>query len=265
MFAYDFMINAFIAGGIVAVMAAIVGFFLVMREQTFAGHALSHIGFAGATGSVLLGASPMSGMILITLCGGATIGALGEKVSGRDVAIGMVLSIALGFGILFLHFYTAYATQINTLLFGNILGVSYSMLWTLASLAIISLTLLSIVSRPLIFVSLQPELAEAKGVSSKFMGIIFLTIVAFATSGCIQIVGVLFVFTLMIGPAAAAQQISTRLLSGISLAVLFALSETWGGLALSYLTNWPSSFWIATLSGSVYLISLTTKYFLNHK
>src|SRR6266481_2847522 len=106
MFTYDFMINAFAASGIVAVVAGIVGFFLVMRGQTFAGHALSHVGFAGATGAVLVGVSPFWGLVALTLAAGLSMGFLGDRVSGRDVAIGMVLSLSLGLGLLFLHFYT---------------------------------------------------------------------------------------------------------------------------------------------------------------
>ena len=122
MFAYEFMTNAFAAAGIVAAVSGFVGYFLVMRGQTFAGHALSHVGFTGATGAVLLGVSPLWGMVGFTLAAGVSMGALGEKLAGRDVAIGVILSLALGFGLLFLHFFTAYATQVTALLFGNVLG-----------------------------------------------------------------------------------------------------------------------------------------------
>src|SRR5579875_1244517 len=131
MFEYDFMVNAFAASGIVAVLAGIVGYFLVLRGQTFAGHALSHVGFTGATGAVLLGISPIWGMIGFTLAAGISMGALGERLAGRDVAIGVVLSLALGFGLLFLHFFTAYATQVTALLFGNVLAVDTGTVWIL--------------------------------------------------------------------------------------------------------------------------------------
>src|ERR1700750_1366116 len=120
MLSYGFVIDALAAGGIVAVVAGIVGFFLVMRGQTFAGHALSPVGFAGATGAVLIGVAPFWGLIALTLAAGLAMGLLGERVSGRDVAIGMVLSLALGLGLLFLHFYTSFATRATTLLFGNV-------------------------------------------------------------------------------------------------------------------------------------------------
>jgi zinc/manganese transport system permease protein len=119
MFEYDFMINAFSASGIVAVVSGIVGYFLVMRGQTFAGHALSHIGFAGATGAGLIGLSPLWGLVGFTLVAGLGMGLLGERLSGRDAAIGVVLSLALGFGLLFLHYYTSFATQATAVLFGN--------------------------------------------------------------------------------------------------------------------------------------------------
>jgi zinc/manganese transport system permease protein len=182
MFEYDFMVNAFAASGIVAVLAGIVGYFLVMRGQTFAGHALSHVGFTGATGAVLIGISPIWGMIGFTLAAGVGMGALGERLAGRDVAIGVILSLALGFGLLFLHFFTAYATQVTALLFGNVLGVNASTLGVLAGLGVLSLVALAAIMRPLLFASLQPELAEAKGVSLRLVSMLFLAIAALAVA-----------------------------------------------------------------------------------
>ena len=123
MFDYDFMRTAFAASGIAAVLAGTVGFFLVLRGQTFAGHALSHVGFTGATGAMLFGLSPLAGLVGFTLVAGVGMGLFGEKLAERDVAIGMMLSLALGLGLLFLHFYTSAATQAAALLFGNVLGV----------------------------------------------------------------------------------------------------------------------------------------------
>jgi zinc/manganese transport system permease protein len=256
MLEYDFMVNAFAASGIVAVMAGVVGYFLVMRGQTFAGHALSHVGFTGATGAVLVGMSPLWGMISFTLLAGIGMGALGERLSGRDVAIGVILSLSLGFGLLFLHFFTAYATQATALLFGNVLGVSHDTLAVLAGLAVVSLGALAVIMRPLLFASLQPELAEAKGVSLRLVSILFLAITALAVAASTQIVGVLLVFALMVGPAAAAQNVTTRLSSGLLLAAAFALAQAWIGLTLAYYTDWPTSFWITVLSGLVYGASM---------
>lgn len=256
MLEYDFMVNAFAASGIVAVLAGIVGYFLVLRGQTFAGHALSHVGFTGATGAVLLGVSPMWGMVGFTLAAGVSMGALGEKLAGRDVAIGVILSLSLGFGLLFLHFFTSFATQVTALLFGNVLGVGRDTLGILAALAVASLVALAAIMRPLLFASLQPELAEAKGVSLRLVSVLFLAIAALAVAACTQIVGVLLVFTLMVGPAAAAQNLTTRLSAGLALAALLALAQAWFGVTLAYYTDWPTSFWITALAALVYGASL---------
>src|SRR5882724_4225904 len=217
MLTYDFMVNAFAASGIVALLAGVVGYFLVMRGQTFAGHALSHVGFAGATGAGLLGIPPLWGLVSFTLAAGMGMGALGERLAGRDVAIGIVLALSLGLGVLFLHFYTSYAAQATALLFGNVLGVDADTLWSLLALALVSLAGLAVIARPLLFASLQPELAEAKGVPIRGLGLVFLAIVALTVAQSAQIVGVLLVFALMVGPAAAAGRLTRRFATGILL------------------------------------------------
>jgi zinc/manganese transport system permease protein len=253
MLEYDFMRAAFAAAAIVAVVSGAVGYFLVLRGQTFAGHALSHVGFTGATGAVLLGLSPLWGLVGMTVLGGIGMGLLGPRLQNRDVAIGIVLSVSLGFGLLFLHFFTAHATQATALLFGNVLGVDDATLRDLLWLGIASLLGLAAISRPLLFASLQPEVAEARGVSLRLISVLFLTVVAVAVAECAQIVGVLLVFTLMVGPAATAQALTSRLGWGIALAIALALAEAWGGIALAYVTDWPTSFWITALSGTAYL------------
>jgi len=253
---YDFMRTAFAASGIVAILAGIVGFFLVLRGQTFAGHALSHVGFTGATGAVLLGLPPLAGLVGFTVLAGLGMGLLGEKLAERDVAIGMILSLALGLGLLFLHFFTSYASQAAALLFGNVLGVDNSALAALAILAVLALAALAAIARPLIFASLQSELAEARGVPLRLVSTAFLAIVAVAVAECAQIVGVLLVFTLMVGPAASALRFSRRLYGAVALAATLALLEAWGGLTLAFYSDWPVSFWITALSGAVYFASL---------
>ena len=255
MLEYDFMRTAFLAAAIVAAVSGTVGYVLVLRGEAFAGHALAHVGFTGATGAVLVGASPLWGLVLLTVLGGVGMGLLGKRLAERDVAIGVVLSVSLGFGLLFLHFFTAYASQATALLFGNVLGVDEPTLWTLLGLGVVSLAALAAIARPLLFASLQPELAEARGVPIRLLSVLFLAIVGLAVSECAQIVGVLLVFTLMVGPAAAAQRLTTGLGSGVALSAALALLEAWGGLALAYWTDWPTSFWITALSGSVYLVT----------
>jgi zinc/manganese transport system permease protein len=255
MFQYDFVINAFIAAGMVAVVSGITGYFLVLRGQTFAGHALSHIGFAGATGAGLIGLSPLAGLVGFTLIAGVIMGLMSERLANRDVAIGVVLSLSLGFGILFLYYYTSFATQATALLFGNVLAVDVPMIRALAALGAATLLLLAFIMRPLIFATLQPELAEAKGVPLRFVSTVFLALVALAVAACAQIVGVLMVFTLMVGPAAAAQRLVNGLWSGLVFAALLALAEAWLGITIAYHTDWPVSFCIALLSATAYFIA----------
>jgi zinc/manganese transport system permease protein len=255
MFEYEFMVNAFAAATIVAVAAGLVGYFLVLRGQTFAGHALSHVGFAGATGAVLIGVPPLAGLLLATILAGVGMGMLGERFQHRDVAIGIVLAASLGLGLLFLHFFTAYASQATALLFGNVLGVDQDTVLALLALSLVILGALAFVSRPLLFATLQPELAEAKGVSLRLVSVLFLVIVALATAASVQIVGILLVFTLMVAPAAAAQRLSIRLWPGLLLAVVLALLEAWLGLTLAFYTDWPTSFWITALGGVIYMLA----------
>jgi zinc/manganese transport system permease protein len=252
MLEYDFMRNAFAAAGVAAVVSGLVGYFLVLRGQTFAGHALGHIGFAGATGAVLIGVASLWGLLAFTVAAGIVMGLMGDRISGRDVAIGVVLALALGFGLLFLHYYTAFAAQATALLFGNVLAVDGSMIATLIGLGVITLAALAAIMRPLIFASLQPELAEAKGVPLRFVSTAFLAIVALAVSESAQIVGILLVFSLMVGPPAAAQRLVTGLWTGMAVSAGLALVEAWLGIAIAYRTDWPVSFCIAVLSALGY-------------
>ena len=259
MLSYDFMVRAFVASGIVAIVAGTVGYFLVLRAQTFAGHALAHIAFAGATGAALIGLAPIYGVVTLTVGAGVAMGLLGDRFSNRDVAIGMVLAVSLGFGILFLSLTTGNAIQATSLLFGSVLAVSPTTLATLIVLAVVTLAVLAVIGRPLVFATLQPELAEAKGVPLSLIGTLFLALVALAVAQSIQIVGVLLVFTLMVGPPAAAQLLTNRLGAGIALSALLALGQAWVGVTLAFYTDWPTSFWIATLSAAVYLAALIVR------
>jgi zinc/manganese transport system permease protein len=255
MLEYDFMRTAFVAGGIVAIVAGTVGYFLVLRNLTFAGHALSHIGFAGATGSVLLGVGPLWGVLVFSLAAAVAMGLLGDRLRNRDVAVGIVLALALGLGVLFLYLYTTSASEATTILFGNLLGVGHGTLWGLAGLSLVDLAALAAISRPLLFATLEPELAEAKGISLRLVAVLFLAVVAIAVAEAAQVVGVLLVFALMVGPAAAALRLASGLAWGIALAALLALGVAWGGTAIAYLTDWPTTFWIVGLSCLGYFLS----------
>lgn len=256
MFEYDFMRNAFEAGTLAAVITATVGYFVVIRSVAFAGHALSHISFAGAAGAGLIGLSPPIGQLLLTVLAAVGMGSLGERVGKSDIAIGIILAFSLGLGMLFLSLYHTYAGQAMAILFGDLLGVSNHLIKMMLLFCIPCLITLGFIARPLLFSSLEPELAEAKGMSLQWISILFLIIVAFAITEASQIVGVLLVFTLLVGPAAAALHWAKYFWTGMALTIVLAVVTVWIGIILAYITDWPASFWISALSLVVYLVSL---------
>jgi zinc/manganese transport system permease protein len=250
---YPFIQNAFLAGSFIAIAAALLGYFLVIRGLTFAGHALSNIGFAGAAGAVLVGVPPVYGLLTFTVAASLAIGAIGLEIRERDVAIGVIMTFALGFGVLFLSLYHGYAEQAYSILFGTILGISLSdvLVTGLFCLGIIAGIL--ILWRPLLFSSFDPEMAEARGVPLRVMGIVFLVIVALTVSVAMQVVGVLLVFALLVGPPATAARLVHRPGLAVSLAMLLGLIYTWLAILLAANGTWPVSFCIAAISYGVYL------------
>jgi zinc/manganese transport system permease protein len=261
MWQYDFMRHAFEAGTIVAIVAGIIGYFIVLRRSSFAAHALSHIGFAGAAGAVLIGVNPILGLLVFTSGGGLAIAALGRKAASRDVQIGTVLAFMLGLGVLFISLYSGYATEAYSLLFGEILGISSTDVLVTLIAAIILLIAMAIVYRPLLFTSLDEDVAEAKGVPIFLIGVIFMLLIAVATSIAVQVVGVLLIFALMVTPAATAQRLAHRPAQGIAIAVAIALLATWLGLFISFYIPYPVSFFITTATFAVYLIVRTIQAF----
>jgi len=253
-FSYDFMCNAFIAGTMAAIVSAIMGYFMVLRAQAFASHALSHIGFAGAAGAGLIGLSPPAGQLGLTLIAAICMGGMGERAAKSDVAIGVTLAFSLGLGILFLYFYSNYAGHAMSILFGDLLSVSHALLKTMFYYSVISLLGLVFLAKPLLFATLEPELAEAKGVSLHLISILFLVLVSIAITEASQVVGILLVFALLIGPAASAICCTQTFWRGLGLSILFGLIIVWLGIFLTYFTNWPASFWISTLSFISYLM-----------
>ncbi len=252
MWQYDFMRHAFEAGTIVAVIAGIIGYFIVLRQSSFAAHALSHIGFAGAAGAVLLGINPLAGLLVFTCGGGLAMATLGRKAANRDVQIGTVLAFMLGLGVLFISLYSGYATEAYSLLFGEILGISSGDVFVTLIAGIVLLAVVAVVYRPLLFTSLDEDVAEAKGVPIFWLGVIFMLLVAVATSIAVQVVGVLLIFALMVTPAAVAQRLVRRPAQGIAISVLIALLATWIGLFISFYLPYPVSFFITTITFAVY-------------
>jgi len=256
---HEFVQNAFFAGTMVAIIAGVIGYFVVLRAQTFATDSLSHISFAGATGAVVIGLSSLIGMVILTVLASLGMGALGNRVRGRDVETGMVLAFALGLGVLFLSIYTQGATEAVGVLFGSILSVSYADL--IATLVVGGIALLTItcIFRPLLFVSIDPEVAATRGVPLRLLSILFLLLLAITITVSVQVVGVLLVFALLIAPAAAAERVTRRPLTSIALSIVVGLVCVWGGLFLAFFGPWgqlPVSFYISVLAAFSYFVAL---------
>ncbi len=252
---YDFMQNAYAAGTIIGIVVAIVGFFVVLRGLTFAGDALAHVGFTGAAGVILLGLPPLWGMFGLCALGGIVMGLLGERVRGRDVAIGIVMAFAMGLGALFLSLYTRYATEAFNILFGTILGVSRHDLLVTGIAGGLTLAVLAVIARPLLFASVDPEVAEARGVPVRWLSALFFVLLAIAVAQAVQVVGILLLLTMLVGPAATAGYITHRPGKVILLSVAIALAETWTGITLAYYNKAPVSFFIAAISFALYLLA----------
>src|SRR5438876_3684383 len=264
---YDFVQNAFLAGSLVAIMAAVTGYFVVLRALAFAGEALADIDFAGATGAAILGISSLLGMLGLTLLAALGIGALGERVRGRDIEIGMVLSFALGLGVLFLSIYIQNGANANagvSVLFGSILTVTRRDVVITLITGSVSLLILTFLFRPLLFASVDPEVAQARGVPVRLLSIVFLLLLAVATAEAVLVIGVLLVFALLIAPAAAAEHMTHRPLTAIVLSIILGLAFTWIGLILAFVGtgyHLPVSFYISALAALTYFASMVVARF----
>ena len=260
---YDFVRSALIAGSLAAILGAVVGYFVVIRKVGFAAHALAHVGFTGATGAALFGISPLNGMLAISLVAGAMMGVFGNRLHRSEIAIGMVLSVCLGVGTLFLTLYNGFAGQASAILFGNIFGVSWRQIIQIALLSGVSLGTLLVFSRKLLFASIQPDLAEARGVSLSMLSMVFMVILAVSVTLASQVVGILLVFTLIIGPAGIAARLFRGFWSGTIASVILALAAVWSGILLACMTNWPPSFWITGILFVLYLaVEIFCRFFL---
>jgi len=238
----------------VALFAGVTGYFVVLRRSAFTAHAFSEIGFAGAAGAVLIGIAPIAGLLLGSSLGGLAIASLGRRATNRDTQIGIVLAFALGLGLLFISLYSGYATEAYSILFGEILGVSSDQVnLTLVAGALI-LGAIGILYRPLLFASLDEDVAEAKGMPMLFIGTAFMLIVAVAVSFSVQVTGVLLIFSLMVTPAATAQYLARRPQRAIIISVAIALAATWVGLFIAFYTIYPVSFFITAIVFGLYLL-----------
>jgi len=252
---YEFVQNAIAAGFIIAIVSGVVSPFVVARNMSFAVHALSELGFTGAAGFILIHLSPVLGLLVGSTVTAAFIGALGARVRGRDSVIGLVMAFGLGLGVLFITLYPKYASEAFALLFGTINGVSKADVLFLALIAAAALIVLGVVYRPLTFATVDPEVAEARGVPVRALGIVFLLILAAAVSEAIQVVGVLLILTLLITPGATAERLSPRPGVAMLWSIAIALFCTLGGITLSLLTNAPVSVFVTSLSFACYLVA----------
>ena len=248
-----FVHTALLAGAIVSVVAGAIGVFVVARGLSFAVHAISELGFTGAAAALVLGLDPVVGMFAGSLLVGGALGGLSLRRSERDSSIGAVLAFGLGLGVLFLSLYQGYATEATNLLFGSIVGVSEGQLVSLAIVGALVLVCLAVVYRPLLFASVDPEVAAARGVPVRVLSVAIFLLLALATAEAIQVVGVLLVLTLVITPAATAQRLTARPGLAIWVSIGLAVVATEGGILLSLEIDWPTSFFITSISFAFYV------------
>ncbi|MGA2455051.1 MAG: metal ABC transporter permease [Solirubrobacteraceae bacterium] len=248
-----FMVNAWEVSSIVAVVAGLVGFFVVLRGSAFVAHAVPNGSFAGAVGATLVGVNTLIGLGVFSLFGALGIGFLGRR--GRhDVVTALALVMMLGLGALFLNFSAEYAPEVESLLFGEVLGISSNQVAPTAALALVCVAAIAALYRPLMLSSVLAEVGEARGVSGFRMELCFLAVVALASTMTVPVVGTLLIFSLMIGAPAAARSLTSRPLAAMALSVVIALITVWSAIAASYETNYPVGFFVGSISAGAYAL-----------
>jgi zinc/manganese transport system permease protein len=251
-----FMVNAWIVATIVAVVGGAVGFFVVLRGSAFVAHAVPNGSFAGAAAANLIGINTLIGLGVFSLGGALGIGLLGRR--GRhDVATALTLVFMFGLGALFLSFSAEDASEIYSVLFGEVLGISANQLAPTIGLAIASLLALALIYRPLLLSSILPDAGQARGIRPLAIELCFLVVVALATTMTVPVVGTALIFSLMIGPPAAARAFTSRPPVAIALSIAIALIVVWAAIALSYQTNWPIGFFVGSISAMAYVCGRT--------
>ena len=235
-------------------LEAVVGFFVVMRGAAFVAHAVPNAAFAGAAGASLLGLDTLLGLGVFSLAGALGIGLLSRR--GRhDAVTALTIALMLGLGAPFLSWSSQYAPAVYSLLFGEVLGISTQKLGLTVLLSVLTLALIALLYRPLLLSSTLPEVAEARGIRAYRMDLLFLTVVAMATTTSVPVVGALLMFSLMIGPPAAARVLTKHPLPAMLLGAAFALATVWIAIAASYQTSWPIGFYVGVLAAGWYLLA----------
>jgi zinc/manganese transport system permease protein len=262
LFSFPFMVNALEAGTIVAVMAGVTGWFMVLRRQTFAGHTLSLIAFPGAAAASLAGlplALGYFGFCGLGAFGLAAIAGSRRSLSSESAAIGSLQALALALGFLCVSLYHGVLNGLDSLLFGTFLGITRQQVGILLAVAIAAVALVLVAARPLFFASIDADVARARGIPVGLLGFAFLLVLGLAVAATSQITGALLVFALLVTPAATAHQLTARPALGIALSVAIALGVTWLGLALAYFSIYPVGFYVTSLSFALYLLVRVTR------
>ena len=254
---YDFMRRALLTATVVAIVAGLVGYFTVLRRQAFAGEALADVAFTGALGGAAFGLNIFASLIGLTVAAGLAMGWFGQRLRGRDIAIGTTLAWTLGLGALFLTLFNTSANPSASItgvsaLFGNLLGVTpdQTQVIVIAGLAVVAA--LAVIARPLLFASLDPEVARARGVPTRALGLGFMALLAVTVSLATLAVGALLVFALLLLPAATAQRLASQPYAGMGLAALLAVLVAWIGVAISFYTGMPGSVCVSLLAVALY-------------
>ncbi|MBQ9687907.1 MAG: metal ABC transporter permease [Aeriscardovia sp.] len=243
-----FMVRAMIAGVLISLSAGVIGYFVIARKSTFAAHAVAHIGIPGATGAVLLGLPVSLGMGVFALAGSLVIGILGKKASKREVATGTILAFALGLGLMLARLSTAASQQLQSILFGSILTVTNSQLITFLIFDVLLLIITAVIYRPLLFTSVDEQVAQAKGLHTQALNLVFMALLAGSVTIAVQAVGTLLIFALLVTPSASANAMARSPRSAIVLSTVICFVSIMLGLLLSAMFPTPPSFAIVTVS-----------------
>jgi len=230
---------------------------MVLRGQSFAGHTLSQVGFPGAAGAALIGAAPEAGLLVFCVAAALAVAALSDGRSlerrSESAAIGTVLVVALALGFLFASLYSGFVGAVYAYLFGTFLGITDAQVVLLLLVALGALAAMALMARPLLFASIDPEAARARGVPVRALAVLFLVVLGIGVAEAAQITGTLLVFALLVAPAAAAQQLSATPRTSLILSVLIAVAVTWAGLGVAYYSPYPIGFFVTTIAFAVYV------------
>jgi zinc/manganese transport system permease protein len=266
--AYPFMVNALEAGTIVAIMAGVAGWFMVLRRETFAGHTLSVMAFPGASGALLIGLPAAAGYFLFSGAAALVIGlasfGTGRHRGEESAVTGAVQAFGLACGFVFLSLYQGVLSGYENLLFGSFLGITGGQVLTLAIVAAVTVVFFALAGRPLLFASVDEPVARSSGVPVRRISMAFLLVLGLAVAATAQITGVLLVFALLVAPPATAQLITPRIGAGLVLSVILGVLITWVGLALAYFYNYPVGFCITTVAFAVYVIARVARAAIDH-